>query len=240
MKKNFILVSVVLFSIHLKADSVIYTFLSVHKVKANSSSHLAESNKPKEFYNPIKAMDRNVETAWCEGKDDDGVHESIEFILPPTKTIGFTLLNGFGKFKEKYQKNNRVKTAKISILTENGQKKEFTHTFADGTCGFMSAGGKVENYKDYCSDHSGNKSKMKACKEEFENQCIMDEYEGGGERVFFKDRIQIVYFRLEILSTYKGSQYNDTCISEINFMEVNSGDFGADYFKTDNSIQNRY
>ncbi|EMN73660.1 hypothetical protein LEP1GSC100_0094 [Leptospira interrogans serovar Bataviae str. UI 08561] len=68
----------------------------------------------------------------------------------------------------------------------------------------------------------------------------MSDYDGGGERIFFDDRLKIVYFKFEILSTYAGSKYNDTCIAEISFLEVNAGDYSPDYFKTDRSIKKRY
>nr|WP_061285969.1 hypothetical protein [Leptospira interrogans] len=158
-------------------------------------------------------MDGKVETAWCEGKDGDGTNEYVEFILPPTHVIGFSLLNGFGKYKDKYLSNNRVKEAKISILSDNGIKKEFTYNFPDNACGNENESGKLESAQDFCHEFSGNKSKFKTCINEYQNQYIMNDYDGGGERIFFKDRLKIIYFRLEILSTYAGTKYNDTCIS---------------------------
>ncbi|WP_061209501.1 NADase-type glycan-binding domain-containing protein [Leptospira borgpetersenii] len=239
--KKVIITSLILFiSMYVNADSIPYHFLSVNKVKSSSSSILTEKNKPKDFYDPIRVMDGKIETAWCEGKDGEGTNEYIEYILPPTNVIGLNILNGFGKYKDKYLSNNRVKDAKISILSENGTKKEFTYTFIDNACGSESAGGKIELAEDYCHEFSDNKSKFKSCISDFQNQCLMSDYDGGGERIFFKDRLKIVYFKLEILSVYPGSKYNDTCIAEISFLEVNSGDYGPEYFKRDPSIKKRF
>ncbi|MBM9502258.1 hypothetical protein JWG44_18560 [Leptospira sp. 201903071] len=239
--KKIILTCLVLFvSMYLNADSTTYHFLSINKIKASSSSILTEKSKPKDFYDTIKAMDGKVETAWCEGKDGSGVNEYIEFILPPTDVIGLNVLNGFGKYKDKYLSNNRVKEAKISILAENGTKKEFTYTFGDNACGSENGGGKIESAKDYCNEFSANTSKFKACINDFQNQCIMSDYDGGGERIYFNDRLKIVYFKFEILSTYPGSKYNDTCIAEISFLDLNLSDYGPEYFKRDPSIKKRY
>ncbi|EMM84155.1 NADase-type glycan-binding domain-containing protein [Leptospira interrogans] len=240
MKKIIITGLMLFISLYLNADSTTYRFLSINKIKASSSSILIEKSKPKDFYDPIKAMDGKVETAWCEGTEGTGANEYIEFMLPPTNVIGLNVLNGFGKYKDKYLSNNRVKEAKVSILAENGTKKEFTYAFADNACGSENAGGKIETAQDYCYEFLENKSKYKACISDFQNQCIMSDYDGGGERIFFDDRLKIVYFKFEILSTYAGSKYNDTCIAEISFLEVNSGDYSPDYFKTDQSIKKRY
>ncbi len=240
MKKRILITLALALSIHIYADSTMYRFLSINKIKATSSSTLTEKNKPKDFYDPIRVMDGKVETAWCEGKDNEGTNEYLEYIIPPTNVIGLSILNGFVKYKDKYLSNNRVKDTRISMLSENGVKKEFTHTFADNVCGAENAGGKIESAQDYCYEFSGNKSKFKACVNDFQNQCLMSDYNGGGERIFFKDRFKIVYLKFEILSVYPGSKYNDTCVAEISFLEVNSGDFSPEYFKTDPSIKKRY
>jgi hypothetical protein len=60
--------------------------------------------------------DFNMETAWTEGVDGDGINEWVEIKLHwPDKVNGIIIENGYKKTKELYYENNRPKTIEIEL-----------------------------------------------------------------------------------------------------------------------------
>lgn len=238
-----------LLSLGIFADSVDYVHVRTQTGAATASSVLKEPKMPYDFYQAGNAFDGKVETAWCEGKEDSGIGEWIEAKFKVRKAIGFVILNGYGKYKSKYRQNNRVRRAKVTMTLADGKIKVMELKLADNTCGWESAGGKLDSAAEACQEEpqirnydresTEYKARLKACVEKMQNQCGLDEYDGGGERFFFKNRLHIKGIRLEILDIYKGEKFDDTCIAEIRFLET-SGNIGKDDFKRDTNIKKRY
>jgi hypothetical protein len=89
-------------------------------VKASSSLKNSEANT----YNPINAHDFKLETAWVEGHPNQGIGESLIFIIKLKApaydhlTInGFRIANGYVKTKKLWQANSRVKV--MTMLVDN-------------------------------------------------------------------------------------------------------------------------
>jgi len=119
-------------------------------------------------YSPELVNDWNNETAWVEGKNDDGVGEWIKLESSvPIKIRELEILNGYQKSKDLFEKNGRVKTIRLE--------------FSDST-------------------------------------SIEKELIGGYEywdRIIFDQEIETKYIKITILDVYSGTEYKDTCISEI-------------------------
>jgi len=139
-----------------------------------------------EKYKPANAFDSDITTAWVEGKDGDGSGEILAaFTLIYSSKIG--ILPGYGTLKH-FKLNNRIKSAKLSVFEIAGRDA---------------------------------------------NQCLGMFYTRGKlletKMLTFEDTMTIQYFSLsqderpetgylytiEIISVYKGSKYNDTCIAEV-------------------------
>lgn len=212
-----------LVSVNLFSDSVDFLHVILKESKAGASSTLVEKDKPKEYYGADKAFDGSSGTAWCEGKSDDGIGEFIYSEFEPVEIYGVAVLNGIGPYKHLYFKNNRVKDFKLTLFSPDGKTKTVTAQFKDNTCGQALAGGKLTD-EEFCreqvTDHATNKNKYTKCMADKKNECIIDDYDGGGERIMLENPVTVNKIKLEILSVYKGSKYSDTCISEFRLVRL--------------------
>lgn len=170
-----------------------------------SSSFLKEKNKPADYYAPWKANDTNNKTAWAEGKKGDGVGEKL-YLMPvgkfKTKKINFSITNGYAETEKLYLANNRVKKAKLTIYEAR----------------FDICGG---YYSARRSDLLINTSKIIELKDTMEPQKIIIEVDDKKTQTDDKEMSKLVLFmaELEILEVYKGTKYDDTCISEFNILD---------------------
>ena len=149
--------------LNLSGDSIDFIHITLEKSKAGASSTLAEKDKPAWYYGSDKAFDGLSETAWCEGKKDDGTGEYIYSEFEPFKTWGFTILNGFGGYRHLYFKNNRVKDFKLTLYTADGKIRIIKDKCKDDACGQALAGGKLTP-EDFCQeevpDYEKNKNNL--------------------------------------------------------------------------------
>lgn len=234
MKKKIILsLSVLLFIKSIIADSVDFNLVKLKKIIAEASSFLKEPNKPDRFYAPDKAFDTDRKTAWCEGVNGDGVGEKLTLKIDPIQADGLFILPGYGVNRKIYYQNNRIKDYKITLTLKDNSVVILEGTFEDNLCGNIHRD--IEYYKDeeirtkciyevpdyMYKDLELNEKKFHACvkreTEFMENFCGFDNYHGGGTKLIFEKKIRqkIKGINLEIKSVYKGSQYEDSCISEI-------------------------
>ena len=66
-------------------------------------------------YGPMNLDDWNPATAWCEGRPDDGVGETIEIRFEwPQKISTIKITDGYVKSAKSFQENNRVKSLRLS------------------------------------------------------------------------------------------------------------------------------
>jgi len=138
----------------------------------------ASSNLPTEgdyYYSPCKGYDRDKSTAWVEGVEGDGEGEWLEVNIEPDKTYReMRIFNGYGSSKDIWEKNNRVKKAKL--------------TFPNGTSQIIE---------------------------------LADSY--GYQFVDIAPPVFVpvdntVKAKFEILDIYQGTKFNDTALSEIQFL----------------------
>jgi hypothetical protein len=139
-----------------------------------------------EKYKPDNAFDNDLKTAWVEGKEEDGSGESLAFYsLKPVTRIG--ILPGYGT-KKHFSLNNRVKSAELSIY-------EIEARDANQCIGMFYTKGRliksrILNFEDAMTIQY------------FDLQSIADSEKG------------LIYI-IKVISVYKGSKYNDTCIAEV-------------------------
>jgi hypothetical protein len=164
-----------------------------------SSADANEYRAQKEWMKSVKAsstkngyplanlFDGKWETAWVEGATGPGVNEWIEVEMDSViRFMGIILINGYAKSEQTYYANNRIKELKVEI---EHPKREY--------------GGNetlVVELEDLPYQTIDIHTFMKMA-------SIV--YDGGdGGRDYFK-------FKLTILDVYKGTTYDDTCLSEL-------------------------
>lgn len=162
-------------------------------------------------YSVMNLLDKDFSTAWVEGKQGDGITESVYIVIPEEcKTIN--IFTGYGKNSSLYHKNNRPKKIKLSFfigINPDGYvsetviiykalkfEKDFYITLKD-TFG-------VQNFKFPFSI-----SEL----ETFKNTVINRFKEKPGHKIGQIDFI----LKFEIEEVYKGNKWDDTCISEVFF-----------------------
>ena len=95
-------------------------------IKGVRASSTLQSDKDPGRYGPANLLDGRLDTAWCEGVDGDGVGQSITLDLQNVAVSSVGLANGYVKSDGIYKGNNRIKTVKMVLLDENGERHEET------------------------------------------------------------------------------------------------------------------
>ncbi|MBP7738779.1 MAG: hypothetical protein KA369_22590 [Spirochaetes bacterium] len=165
-------------------------YFPITAVKATASSTLVEKGRAGTFYSPEKALDNVTATAWCAASGRSG-GEYIEAFFEPRAFSGLALLNGCGGSKKLYFENNRVKEYALTLFLKNGDKILKKGTLSAKSC---------------TDEHPAVPNRS--------GHCYL-EYNVGGEHIDFGKPLCLRGFRLGIVSVYRGSKFNDTCIAEI-------------------------
>ena len=188
--------------------------------KEGRSSALTEKGKPADFYEITKLSDPLDDdpcepdrgTAWVEGAAGDGIGE---WVIVPVKPINddvgmrlanreiryplighLSVFNGYQKSVDLYQKNNRVKEAKISIYAAAmsfGQDDAFLLWNPEVV---------HEETITLNDDIAVNPICFNTTSAYFTFE-LPEKY---------RNEMCELYLRLEIRSVYKGTKYSDTCI----------------------------
>lgn len=181
---------------------------SLHIWKEGRSSVLLEANKESDFYEWKNLVDQDETTAWVEGAAGDGIGEyflstisnineygistSFNYRRKRKINIHLNLINGYCKNESLFKKNNRVKKAKITIY-DIPLNAGVDTMFVDGEPIIIL------------------------------NDIIELDDSMDSQEFIFETRLAntnsyctpVVLLKFEILDIYKGSDYDDTAISEI-------------------------
>ena len=88
-------------------------------------------SKSVEQYLPSFAGDNKDSTAWGEGRDDDGIGEWLQMVLPAPREISkLAIQNGCRRPGERYILNNRVRKARLTFSNGSTQEVELKDTDA--------------------------------------------------------------------------------------------------------------
>ena len=185
----------------------------------NMSSEL-NGGDPGKFgkYDIGHIIDKDISTAWVEGVKGDGIGEYI-LIATPEETRTINIFTGYGKNLSLFTKNNRPKKLKLSYFL--GIEAAFPSQYYS----YYKAR-KFENdititLKDTFAVQNidfpfRNKKKLIA----FKKKCLGDfkptEYRKDMPAPPNPPGVKWI-LKIEITDVYKGSKWQDTCISEIFF-----------------------
>jgi hypothetical protein len=168
-------------------------------------------------------FDKDYTTTWVEGKKGDGIGEAIYKVIPEDcKTIN--IFNGYGKNQSLYEQNNRPKNIQLTCLVGINPDGAVTEThviyktqqFPETYMIELTDTFGVQNYS-FPFNHEQlmgfKKSVIEKYKSEFDIKM---------------GSVQII-LKLTIRDVYKGSKWDDTCISEMYFNELYISDKKAIY-----------
>jgi len=138
-------------------------------------------------YSSKKSIDKIYSTAWVEGKKDEGINEWIQV------KIGL---------KGKYRKKRTVYFRLISLFSGLGDKKYF---FKNNRIKIM-----------HCIIKNGNSEKkyLINLKDKFEIQHFFIPWKN---KIELNSKNPNVTIKFLIKEVYKGTKWNDTCLSDISF-----------------------
>ena len=168
------------------------------------SSFLKENNKDIYFYGYNNLFDNDISTAWVEGVDGSGINEYLlipfykqdesMFSYKKKKNINIQLQinNGYCKNESLFYKNNRVKKIKITIY-DIPLNSDLNNMFVDGEPTVI--------FEDIIELQDSIE------KQEFNFQTKLVNYDSYC--------IPFTLLKMEILEVYKGTDFDDTAISEI-------------------------
>ena len=180
-------------------------------------------------------FDKDLTTAWVEGVKSDGIGEYVllghEKALPDKIHIN----NGYQKSESVYRKNGRPKVLRLSLYVAYYLPDDFTELGGNFYCLPFPDSILLE-----LNDEMGtqaielafNKEKIDSLKKlgdlSFKNEfseIIAERLNTNSDNDWYKEFYGFV-IKLEIIDVYKGSRWDDTCISDIWFSTENKKDSG--------------
>jgi len=164
-------------------------FIDEHRVPKSLIKSLTTTSQLEGNYKSANMLDSDFGTAWVEGESGDGLGEKIEIVLDNYPLAAIVFINGYTKSVGTYKTNNRVK--KIRMDREVVDYRDETKT------SIKTVEISLEDLP-YQEVSSENLAAM---------MSVLGDYGDGYQKVR--------KITLTILEVYKGSKYNDTCISEV-------------------------
>jgi hypothetical protein len=163
-------------------------------------------------YGVINLFDGSFATAWVEGVKGDGIGESVYVVIPnDCRTI--KIFAGYGKSPAIYSSNNRVKRIKLSCYI--GINPEGGVTELDWL-GFISQRFPAEYHIDLNDEASLQTFSFPfSVRDLYEfRQKVTNSFNKDYDLTISQIR---TILQIEIEEVYKGSKWDDTCISELLF-----------------------
>ena len=180
-------------------------------------------------YSPYSVIDGKLETCWAEGVDGDGIGEVI---LIPCNFLDCTrkieIFTGCAKTKDLWEKNNRPRNVKLFILESKSKNViDDTKDINNYICEDITV--IDEQYATLKDVYGWQEISLDLSKcEKFSRMVLyeIDERETACKDItdFEKGKLYVdtqlhsgnyYFLGIQILSVYKGTKYQDTCISEI-------------------------
>ncbi len=163
-----------------------------------SSVHASEG---KYTYGAENLLDKRQDTCWCP--KGDGIDEFILMKIP-YKSRGIRIINGIAINEKLFMMNNRVKKLYVAFI---GKSDSFLNT---GMCD------EENNYAVFYQLTPDSFVELKNQKSP--QEIIFKKFENLDWERYDLDK-QNIYLMIGIVDIYKGTKYNDTCISEIEIIE---------------------
>ena len=186
-------------------------------------------------YSAYQLFDEDVTTAWVEGVKGDGIGEHILIGQKKTLPDKIHINNGYQKTKSLYHKNGRPKALKISFYVAYQLPADVTELGGKFYC-LPYPDSFLLELKDEMGTQvfelSFDKEKVASLKKhgdlsfkkEF-GEIITERLNPNSDNDWYKEFYGYI-IKLEILEVYKGSRWDDTCISDIWFSSEEKKDDG--------------
>lgn len=139
-------------------------------------------------YQASNLIDGDFNTAWVEGKSGSGVGESVTLRCEAFPLVAVVMYGGYTKDKKTYTTNNRVKRVRLEFI------------LAEGKDNYFKPGPEEIELQDLPFQEIGDDNCGKLA------QVL---YSFGDGSVWIEG------VKITILEVYKGSKYDDTCLSEL-------------------------
>lgn len=179
-----------------------------------ASSYLPDKKNPR-MYAPENLFDGDISTVWAVG--NGGIGEKIWFpIHENISNISF--VNGCAKNKMLFGANNRIKKALVSVWLVFFLEGDVSEIASIKRAITLSS-----QYAIMLKDSIEAQNVMLPYNWKEIHKEIADAKNNFKSRPAFKERkilSEELYMNFEIAEIYKGSKYNDTCLSEIVFSDV--------------------
>lgn len=186
----------------------------------NRSSELDMASSHMEFgkYDIGHIIDKNIKTAWVEGVKGDGIGEYI-LIATPEETRTINIFSGYGQNISLFNKNNRPSQIRLSYFlgiedAYEGQYYSYFKAvkFEDEYILNLNDTIALQHFDFPFRDLERLSAFKIKCLEDFKNAGYREDMYAPPE----PPRVKWI-LKIEILDVYKGSKWDDTCISEIFF-----------------------
>jgi hypothetical protein len=151
-------------------------------------------------YGATNLADKDSTTCWAEGSDSDGSGEYVWFVIPESTEI-LRIRNGYQKSEEVFFANNRPRNIQFELYA----CYEPIAYVSESHNGFFFSE-KLFTAKNTLKDEFGYQDILL----DFNWPDIHESL--SHDRTFPKDRFLL---KLKIVDVYKGSKWNDACISDI-------------------------
>ena len=189
------------------------------------ASSVLESDDPLSWsrYGADKALDGDPATAWVEGAPGPGIGESYILAVEHfPEALGF--INGYAKNRNLFEKNYRVKELRVHVYTALTVDGFYTErmVFLDG---LPAARPRIVSLRDTMGPQRVtlpfDRRQMITRMEEFKSSEELETWSFPQAETMGLDgsegrNIDFHYvIKLEIVDTYRGSTWEDTCIAEL-------------------------
>lgn len=162
-----------------------------------ASSFLVEAGMPQDAHNPYKVYGGNMNDAWCEGVQGSGIGEWVKF-----------------EFRDI---PDRALMPEDSVACQKNVNELHRIAIVNGFAGYPA------NRALYTANNRVKKMRMELSTGE---SMILDFRDNELDYQKFRlNRQQAAWIKLTILEVYRGSRFDDTCISDIRIEEDNYGYF---------------
>ncbi|MBF9018014.1 MULTISPECIES: hypothetical protein [unclassified Oceanispirochaeta] len=186
-------------------------------------------------YGPEALFDGDMATPWVEGASDEGIGEDL-IILANRAVTGISLNNGFARSPSLYEKNNRLKAMNLSILigfTAPGMVSETDSTLYLLKEFDIDSGIEVSDTSEtqFFEITLSPEEQMELCREVLESftgenpfflkmmreetGLALEDFNSDMDLLLMMEIYGFLALKLTIQDVYRGSRYNDSCLSEI-------------------------
>ena len=169
-----------------------------HIYSCSSELKAPQSDSELGPYGMHNLFDDDPTTAWAEGEKTDGNGVSLHVLLPKN-TLGIYIINGYAKSETLFKANNRIKELQLSLSKALPPP----------------AGMVTETGAQYQITPLKDLAFSVVLKDSMEKQHI--NFSQTWNKLISEERMLLT---LTISSIYKGTKYNDTCLSELKLIQT--------------------